>query len=323
MKDKFGREIDYLRVSVTDKCNLRCIYCMNEKESDFWENDNKLTDNEIYRVIRETTKIGIKKIRITGGEPLIRPGIVELIGGINKITEVEEIYMTTNGVLLEDKVEDLVKNGLKGVNISLDSLKSERFKFLTRKGQLSKVLNAIDKCLEFNLKIKINIVIVNDINKDEVLDFVELTREKKIDIRFIELMPMGVAINYKGVNNKEILDIIHSNYNDILEVKRDKRDGPAKYIKIKYGQGRIGFINAISNCFCKECNRVRLTADGFLKPCLHFDYGVDLRRLLRDGITNEALNEVIHESIYNKPERHLFLEKCNHKESKFMNQIGG
>ena len=208
MKDKFGREIDYLRVSVTDNCNLRCVYCMEEKDNIFLKKENKLTDDEIYRIVKESASLGIKKIRITGGEPLVRPGIVELIGRINSIPGIEEIYMTTNGILLYDKVEALAKNGLKGVNISLDSLKEERFKTLTRRGELSSVLKAIDKCLEYNLKVKINTVMVNDINKDEIIDFVDMTKNKAVDVRFIYLMPIGIAVNYKGVTNEEILATI-------------------------------------------------------------------------------------------------------------------
>ena len=322
MKDKFGREIDYLRVSVTDNCNLRCIYCMDEKDNDFLKKDNKLTDDEIYRIVKESAKLGIKKIRITGGEPLIRPGIVDLIGKINNIPGIEEIYLTTNGILLYDKVEALAKNGLKGVNISLDSLKEDRFKSLTRRGDLESVLKAIDKCLQYNLKVKLNTVMVNDINKDEILDFVNLTKEKDIDVRFIELMPIGIAVNYKGVTNEEILEKIKEQY-DVVEVKRNKMAGPATYIKLQDGKGKVGFISALSNCFCEDCNRIRLTPEGFLKQCLHFDYGVDLRKLLREGITDEELGKVIYNNIYDKPEKHLFLEKCDHKEIKFMNQIGG
>lgn len=323
MKDKFGREIDYLRVSVTDNCNLRCIYCMEEKDNSFLKQDNKLTDDEIYRVVKESAKLGIKKIRITGGEPLVRPRIVDLIGRINSIPEIEEIYMTTNAILLYDKVEDLVKNGLKGVNISLDSLKEETFNTLTRRGHLDSVLKAIDKCLEYGLKVKLNTVMVNDINKDEIINFVNLTKEKSLDVRFIELMPIGVAVNYKGVTNEEILEIIQNHYKDIIEVKRNKMGGPATYIKVNEGKGKVGFISAMSNCFCEDCNRIRLTPEGFLKQCLHFDYGVDLRTLIRNGISDDELGKIIYDNIYDKPEKHLFLEKCDHKEIKFMNQIGG
>ncbi|MDU2123412.1 MAG: GTP 3',8-cyclase MoaA [Clostridium celatum] len=323
MKDKFGREIDYLRVSVTDKCNLRCIYCMDEKDNTFLKNDEKLTDDEIYRIVKESSELGIKKVRITGGEPLVRPNLVNLIGRINSISGIEEIYLTTNGILLDDMIDELALNGLKGVNISLDSLKEERFNKLTRLGKLNKVLESIDKAIALGIKVKLNTVIVNDINKDEIIDFVNLTKEKNIDVRFIELMPIGVAINYKGATNEEVLKIISENYSDYEEVARSKSGGPASYIKLKDAKGKIGFISAISNCFCEECNRIRLTPEGFLKQCLHFDYGIDLKSKLRAGISDEELRKLIYDNIYEKPEKHLFLEKSDHKEIKFMNQIGG
>ncbi|WP_370829692.1 GTP 3',8-cyclase MoaA [Clostridium sp.] len=323
MKDKFGREIDYLRVSVTDKCNLRCIYCMDEKDNTFLKNDEKLTDDEIYRIVKESSELGIKKVRITGGEPLVKPNLVNLIGRINSISGIEEIYLTTNGILLADMIDELALNGLKGVNISLDSLNEERFNKLTRLGKLNKVLEAIDKAIDLGIKVKLNTVIVNDINKDEIIDFVNITKEKNIDVRFIELMPIGVAINYKGATNEEVLKIISENYSDYEEVARSKSGGPASYIKLKDAKGKIGFISAISNCFCEECNRIRLTPEGFLKQCLHFDYGIDLKNKLRAGISDEELRKLIYDNIYEKPEKHLFLEKSDHKEIKFMNQIGG
>lgn len=323
MKDKFGREIDYLRVSVTDKCNLRCIYCMDDKDNTFLKNDDKLTDDEIYRIVKESSELGIKKVRITGGEPLVRPNLVKLISRINSISGIEEIYLTTNGILLADMIDELAANGLKGVNISLDSLKEERFNKLTRLGKLNKVLEAIDKATALGIKVKLNTVIVNDINKDEIIDFVNLTKEKNIDVRFIELMPIGVAINYKGVTNEEVLKVISENYSNYEEVVRSKSSGPASYIKLKDAKGKIGFISAISNCFCENCNRIRLTPEGFLKQCLHFDYGIDLKSKLRAGISDEGLKKLIFDNIYNKPEKHLFLEKSDHKELRFMNQIGG
>jgi len=323
MKDKFGREIDYLRVSVTDKCNLRCIYCMDDKDNTFLKNDDKLTDDEIYRIVKESSELGIKKVRITGGEPLVRPNLVKLISRINSISGIEEIYLTTNGILLADMIDELAANGLKGVNISLDSLKEERFNKLTRLGKLNKVLEAIDKATALGIKVKLNTVIVNDINKDEIIDFVNLTKEKNIDVRFIELMPIGVAINYKGVTNEEVLKVISENYSNYEEVVRSKSSGPASYIKLKDAKGKIGFISAISNCFCENCNRIRLTPEGFLKQCLHFDYGIDLKSKLRAEINDEELKKIIFDNIYDKPEKHLFLEKSDHKEIRFMNQIGG
>ena len=323
MKDRFGREIDYLRVSVTDNCNLRCVYCMDEKDNKFLKKDEKLTDDEIYRVVKESAKLGIKKVRITGGEPLVRPGVVDLIGKINSIEGIEEIYLTTNGILLADRLDELVKNGLKGVNISLDSLKEDRFNKLTRLGHVDNVLAAIDKAISLGIKVKLNTVIVNDINKDEIMDFVNLTKEKEIDVRFIELMPIGIAINYKGVANEEVLNIIRRKASDFEEVVRNQSGGPATYIRLNGAKGKVGFISAMSNCFCEDCNRIRLTPEGFLKQCLHFDYGVDLKSMLREGVNDEKLKEVIYNNIYDKPEKHLFLEDSEHKELKFMNQIGG
>ena len=323
MKDKFQREIDYLRLSVTDNCNLRCIYCMEEEGEKFLEKSSKISDDEILRIVKASTKLGIKKIRITGGEPLVRPGIVDLIGKIKAIKGIEEIYLTTNGTLLNDKVEKLAKNGLNGVNISLDSLKEDVFNKLTRKGGFKNVMESIDKCIDLGLRVKINTVIVDNINKDEILDFINLTLKKPIDIRFIELMPIGVGKKHKGVSNEEILNIIKKNYADIKEEGRSQKGGPAKYIRIKGAKGRVGFISAVSNCFCEECNRIRLTADGFLKQCLHFNYGVNLRDLIRNGISDEELINVIEENIYNKPEKHLFMKKNTNEEIRLMNQIGG
>ncbi len=323
MKDKYGREIDYLRISLTDGCNLRCVYCMDEKENNFFKEEEKLTKDEICTIVSAGAKLGIKKIRLTGGEPLVRKDIVAIMDGINSIPEIEGIYLTTNGILLEEKVEALKKAGLKGVNISLDSLKEEMFHKLTRLGDLKKVMSAIDKCLELGIKVKLNTVMIKDMNEDEILDFVNLTLDKDIDVRFIELMPIGVGSKYKGVSNEEILDLINKNYKDIEEVKRNKNGGPASYIKLKDAKGKVGFISAISNCFCEDCNRVRLTSEGFLKQCLHFNYGIDLKKLLRNGASEEEILNVIKDNIYNKPEKHLFLEKSKDKELKFMNQIGG
>ena len=202
MIDKFGREIDYLRISVTENCNLKCIYCVDEDNILNTCNKDILSDDEIIRIAKECASLGIKKIRITGGEPLIRKNIENLIYELNNIKGIEEIYITTNGVLLHDKIENLKKNGLRGVNISLDSLKEERFKKLTRFNKLSQVLSSIDKALELGIQVKINTVIVDDINKDEVIDFVNLTKDKNLYVRFIELMPIGAGKKHKSTSNE-------------------------------------------------------------------------------------------------------------------------
>lgn len=322
MLDKFGRKIDYLRISVTENCNLKCIYCIDDKILSTCSKDI-LNDDEIIKIVTQCSNLGIKKIRITGGEPLVRKNIENLIDKLNNIKGIEEIYITTNGVLLHDKLENLKKSGLKGVNISLDSLREDRFKKLTRFDKLDEVLKSIDKALKLGLKVKINTVIVDDINKDEIIDFVNLTKYKNLDLRFIELMPIGAAKNYKGTSNEEIRNIISKNFENIKEENKSERSGPANYIKIDGYRGNIGFISSISSCFCKDCNRIRLTSNGFLKKCLHYNYGVDLKKYIDDKISDKELNQLIYETIYDKPEKHLFLEECENKENKYMNQIGG
>ncbi len=322
MKDKFNREIDYLRISVTENCNLRCIYCI-EDENYTPQNSKYITNVEIEKIAKQCASLGIKKVRITGGEPLARKDIEDLFFRLNNIKGIEEIYMTTNGVLLSEKLEKLKAYGLKGINISLDSLKEYRFYKLTKFNKLKNVLIAIEKALELNLKVKINTVLIDDINKDEIIDFVNFIKDKNIDLRFIELMPIGEGKKYKGVSNEEVLEIIKSNFKEIEEVQRIKRSGPAKYIKVSGYKGKIGFISAMTDCFCEECNRIRLTSDGFMKKCLHYNYGVDLRKLLRENIDEESLKEIIKDTIYDKPDKHLFKISCDNKESKYMNQIGG
>lgn len=323
MKDRFNREIDYLRLSVTDQCNLRCVYCMEDTTQEFLPKCSKLSDDEMIRIVTACARLGIKKVRLTGGEPLVRPGIVELIKRIHDIDGIEEIYLTTNGTVLSNQVKTLAHHGLKGVNISLDSLKADRFHQITRRGILANVLKFIDECLNCGLKVKLNIVLVDGMNQDEILDFVRLTQEKPIDVRFIELMPIGVGKVHKGVTNEEVLQIIRSSYSDVMEVEKVDKGGPATYVCVNQGPGKVGFISAVSNCFCESCNRIRVSADGFLKQCLHFKFGVSLKDLIRAGITDEALQHVIYEQIYHKPEKHLFNQENIDEEVKFMNQIGG
>ena len=322
MIDKFGRKVDYLRISVTENCNLKCIYCIDDNILNTYKNDI-LSDDEIVKIATECASLGIKKIRITGGEPLVRKNIENLIYRLNNIKEIEEIYITTNGVLLNDKIEILKENGLTGVNISLDSLNKDRFKKLTKFDKLKEVLLSIDKALELGLKVKINTVIVDDINKDEIIDFVKLTKDKNIDIRFIELMKKKKKKKYKGISNEEILNIIKNNFKNIKVENKSKRSGPANYIRVDNYKGKIGFISPISNCFCEDCNRIRLTSTGFLKKCLHYNYGIDLKKHIRSNISNKDLKELIYLNIYDKPQNHLFMKDCDDKENKYMNQIGG
>lgn len=322
MKDRFNRNIDYLRLSVTDKCNLRCVYCMEKDFNGFFKEESLLKDEEILRIVKECAALGVKKVRITGGEPLVRKNIVELIGKINKLQGIEEIYMTTNGILLFENLEKLAENGLKGISVSLDSLDSKCFREITAYGDMEKVLKSIDKAISLGIKVKINTVLTEDINKREWQDFVNLTLNKKVDVRFIELMPIGVGKNFKTVSNQVIKDKILSLYGDVSESKRNKLDGPAKYIKLKGALGRVGFISAMSECFCSECNRIRVTCDGKLKQCLHYKSGVDLKKILEVS-SDEELREVIKISIYTKPEKHNFNKLNAKEETRNMNEIGG
>ena len=323
MRDRFNRKIDYLRISLTDNCNLRCIYCMEEDSNNFYKIEDKLNTDEIYKIVEQGAKLGIKKIRFTGGEPLVYPDILNLIRKVYKIEGIEGIYLTTNGILLEKYLKDFYENGVKGVNISLDSLKADKFKEITRRGDISKVLSSIEKAIEVGIKVKINTVLIKGINDDEVLDFVNLTKNKEIDVRFIELMPIGIGSTYKGLTSKEIKDKIKENYTKIERLDNRALEGPAKYIRVENNIGRVGFISPISNCFCNECNRIRLTSEGFLKECLHFNYGIDLKALIRKGATEEEIKLAIEKAIFEKPEKHVFLEKNKDKDLKFMNQIGG
>lgn len=323
MKDKYGREIDYLRISLTDKCNLRCAYCMEKDHNNFIDDNKLMTLEEVLRVVKECALLGTKKVRLTGGEPLVRTGVIDLIKKINKIDGIEEICLTTNGILLGDKVKELSENGLTRVNISLDTLKKERFKYITRRGKLENVIYAIEKCLEYKVKVKINSVILEDFNKDEVLDLINLAEKNPIDVRFIELMPIGEGKKFKGVSNREILDFISGKKEIISQEKTLNINGPAKYISIEGFKGKVGFISAMSDCFCESCNRIRVTPEGFMKQCLHWKYGTNIKDKMRAGISNYELREIIKNSIYEKPEKHNFKVEEKDEDKRFMHEIGG
>lgn len=320
MKDKFNREIDYLRISLTEACNLRCIYCMPEGNVCF-KYDNGLTDDELKYLIDVFGDIGLKKLRFTGGEPLLRKSIVELVAHAKK-KNINKIAITTNGVLLEKYLDDLVEAGLTEINISLDSLKEERFKDITRGGNLKSVLSSIKRAVKKGLIVKVNAVIIKDINQDEFVDLCKLTIDHKLDIRFIELMPIGEGTKYTGVSGIDLIEELKANF-DVKEAKREADNGPAFYYNISNAEGRVGFISALTNHFCESCNRIRITPDGVLKQCLHFKSGLDLKEVLRNNSTRCEVEEKIRETIYNKPQGHRFIEDKKTEDNRFMFQIGG
>ncbi|ENZ03406.1 molybdenum cofactor biosynthesis protein A [Clostridium thermobutyricum] len=322
MKDKYGRTVDYIRISLTDKCNLRCIYCMPSDGNIFFEKEENLNNDEIYKIVKESAKLGIRKVRLTGGEPLVRKDINELIEKIYLIDGIEEIALTTNGMLLEERLEFLHSHGVKSLNISLDTLNEEKFKYITRGGDIHKVFRSIEKSLKLGIKIKINTVVIEDINKNEIIDLINFTKDRDISLRFIELMPIGEGKKFKGVSNGEIMKIIEDNNLETVILERNKKDGPAKYIKIKDYKGKIGFISAMSNCFCEDCNRIRITTDGMLKKCLNWKSDINLKKVIREG-KEEKLLETIKNGIYNKPKMYLFNKQDSNEENRNMNEIGG
>lgn len=313
MKDNFGRDINYLRISLTDNCNLRCIYCTPEKLSQ--KKEEKLLFEDLQKIIRVAKDIGIKKIRLTGGEPLLRKDLCEIIKEIKK-SGIDEIYITTNGILLEEKIKDLKEAGLIGINVSLDTLDENIFNEITRGGEIKKVIEGIKKSISLGLKVKINSVIIKGINEDSIYQLAEITKNNKIDVRYIELMPIGEGKKYQGLNNNEILKRLENKFGlkEYFEI-----NGVTEYHKLKDSQGRIGFISPINNCFCKECNKIRITSSGEIKRCLNEEGRINLKNIK----TENEIKNLLKNEIKNKPEKHLFGEKKELIEKKNMNEIGG
>ena len=325
MLDKLNRKIDYLRISVIDRCNLRCVYCMPEEGLESIPHEEILTYEEILRICETVSQLGIKKIKITGGEPLVRKDIVNLIRDIKNLDKIEQVTLTTNGILLYDMLDDLYDAGIDAINISLDTLKEDNFKQITRRDGLEKVLMAIDKAYNLGIRVKINCLAIRDFNINELADIANFAKDREIDVRFIELMPIGFGKKYTQIDNDEILSILESNFGTFEPVTEKRGNGPAKYYKNKDMKGCIGFISAISHEFCESCNRIRLTSNGFLKLCLHYNKGIDLKEPIRNGISDEDLKKLIHDTIWNKPISHKFGHASEEQdiELKNMVQIGG
>lgn len=318
MKDSYGREINYLRISLTDRCNLRCIYCMPKKGIEKVSHEDILTLEEVYEITEAFVDLGINKIRFTGGEPLTRKGIENLIEKVSKLSGVKDLAMTTNGLLLEKFAPSLKEAGLNRVNISLDTLKEEKYIYITRGGKLGEILKGIEEARKVGLTpIKINTVLIGGFNDDEIIDFVKLTEKEEIDVRFIELMPVGEAAPWakeKFVSNSIVLDKVR----ELAQVEREDNSSPAVYYKLPNGKGRVGLINPITCKFCENCNRIRLTSQGKLKLCLHSNKEIDIKEALRNG---EDIKKLITKSILEKEESHK-LEEGKYI-NRNMNQIGG
>ena len=313
MKDRFGRNITYLRISVTDLCNLRCKYCMPESGVESLCHSDILSIEEIVEIVKIASKNGIKKIRLTGGEPLVRRGFINLCKQISEINEIEDIAITTNGVYLKDMADELFENKVRRINFSLDTLVKEKYNDITRRNDFDKTMESLFYAIKKGFKIKINVVLIGGFNDDEIEDFVNLANKYDLEVRFIELMQIGETANWskdKFVSNKIVLE-------KVPKLEFDGVSGVAKIYKIKGQKGRIGLISPISCSFCEDCNRIRLTSDGKLKPCLHSKDEINLK-----GLSGEELEEVFKKGIFEKPEKH-HLEDGKSESARDMNKIGG
>lgn len=325
MQDLFSRQIEYLRIAVTDRCNLRCTYCMPAEGVALKHHTEILTLEEIYRVVQAAVSLGISKIRLTGGEPLVRKGLVSLVEKIRSLPEIKDISLTTNGILLTKYAQDLKKAGLNRVNISLDTLDKNKFRQITRLGEIGYIHQGIDAALQAGLEpVKLNVVVIKGVNDDEILDFIELTRHKPIHVRFIELMPIGESdanalTSY--IPAEEIKQMVERTYH-LAPFLNLQGSGPAKYYQVPGFRGTAGFIGALSQHFCQNCNRLRLTADGKLRPCLHKNIEYDLRKPLRAGVSLEELQEIVRYTILHKPKEHDMTKGWG-KQERIMSQIGG
>jgi len=324
--DVFGRKINYLRISVTDRCNLRCIYCVPSKNFKWKQRSQIMTFEEIVRVCRVFTELGIGKIRITGGEPLVRRNLDGLITQLSTIPGIETVAMTTNGVLLKDNVHRLMQAGLSSINISLDTLRRDRFKQLTSADRYQDVIEGINRALEGGFTpIKINMVVIAGVNDDEVLDFVELAKTRPVNIRFIEFMPFKFN-NWNEssfVPSEKIRAEIERYYRLMPVSTQDNISGPSKDYKIDGFAGSVSFITSISDHFCNSCNRIRVTADGSIKPCLLSTVEVNILKSLRDGTGDEEIMKKIRLAITSKPERHLQTSELTGMKNRAMIQVGG
>ena len=333
MKDHLGRTIAYLRISLTDRCNYRCIYCMPEEGVVSLPHEQILRIEEIAHLVRIAADLGIKSVRLTGGEPLVRKGVVDLVRDVANTPGIENVSLTTNGVLLPKMASDLKRAGLSRVNISLDTLDEDQFAFITRRGHLHETLDGIAAALEAGFDpVKINAVTVRSLNQD-YLAFARLSMDRPLHVRFIEYMPVGDSAGVAGcgwgpddvVPNEEVLETINAQAREagLPELVPAGGDsplgwGPARYWEFPGAKGTVGFISAMSNHFCSQCNRVRLTADGKLRPCLFSDVELDVRDALRRG-DDEGVRAAFAEALRIKPDEHH--NKVGTERN--MSQIGG
>jgi cyclic pyranopterin phosphate synthase len=324
LSDSFQRPINYLRISVTDRCNLRCVYCMPEAGVDLMSHFDILSYEEIYTIVKAAVGLGITRVRLTGGEPLVRAGVIDLVGMLAGIETIEDLSLTTNGSLLGRYAAGLKEAGLRRVNVSLDTLKPERFRQITRCGELADTLAGIEAACSAGLNpVKINMVVMAGVNDDEITDFAAKTVKDGWHVRFIELMPVS--------SNEPVSDRLFS----VSEMRKRIEllgklepwkvavgNGPARYFRLPGASGTVGFISPVTEHFCFQCNRLRLTANGKLRPCLLSEAEIDLKGAIRSGAPVEELQNLINQAIVNKPKGHHLAEGTRYKGRPF-SQVGG
>ncbi len=326
MLDRFGRSIDYMRISITDRCNLRCRYCMPEGV-DLVPMREILTFEEIRDICTVGADLGIRKLKITGGEPLVRRGCPDLIRMLKAVPGIEQVTLTTNGILLEEQLPALLDAGLDAVNISLDAVDPVLYEAITGKNALASVRSSIEAVLSSPLPLKINAVLQKDLNDGEWYPLASLARNMALDVRFIELMPIGSARSSDGISNTELLRELKLLHPDLTEDPAVHGNGPAVYVRIPGWKGSVGFISAIHGKFCAGCNRIRLTSQGKLKPCLCYGGTTDLMPVLRENregpVRDSLLRAALKQAVLNKPKQHCFEMPESITETSRMSSIGG
>ena len=324
MIDRLGREIDYVRISVTDRCNLRCRYCMPEEGVQMAGHADILRYSEIIQIAEAMAGLGVHKIKLTGGEPLVRRNLPQLVADLKRIEGITQVTLTTNGVLLGEQMEALAEAGIDGVNISLDTLDPGQYSQITRRDEFGRAYEGILTALKYkDIVLKINCVLLGQ-SPEEIVRIAGLARENPIHVRFIEMMPIGLGNDFTGMTEDKVLSFLRPVYGTEKAEDMCLGNGPAHYFCYPGLTGRIGFISAVSHKFCKSCNRVRLTSQGFLKTCLQYETGKDLRDPLRRGASREELKDLIVQALAEKPDGHAFFqEKTGSEEHKIMSQIGG
>ena len=319
MKDMFSRSIRYMRISITDRCNLNCLYC-RPAEIPFIPHDAILRYEEILRICNIVVDMGVTVLRVTGGEPLMRKDCLPFLKALKQIPGLEHVTLTTNGVCLQDHLQGLSDMGLDGLNISLDTLSPERYRKITGADGFERVWAAIRQGIQLGIPIKLNFVPIQGVNEDEIIPMANLTRTLPIGVRFIELMPSSENKGLQRIPTDTILTMLQAEFDDLKEDPARRGFGPARIFQSAQIKGSLGLISALSDSFCTTCNRLRLTSEGFLKLCLHHNLGIDLRALLRDGADDAAIARAIADGVRKKPEQHD-LQKGTRLNT--MSQIGG